>query len=318
MMKCVFIQRLFKWHSYERVLIKVLSPLISTKPIHNPKLMMTLLVRNEADIIETNLFFHRQMGVDGFIVTDNNSTDETANILRKYYEKGWIKEIINEPGNNYNQKKWVDRMIKIAKNKYHTDWIINADADELWYTPLGNLKKEIDYLTCNIVNCPLMNVMPEEKTPLSCWNKVVVSPIQDLEERGLSKYAIYNIQINKEMHRTKGYIRISDGNHFVEMFPEKRSYNSTIVIYHYPVRGYSHFQKKVVQGGEAINNNPAKNIGTHWKALYDIYLQGKLFEEYKKVVGDKNVVGQMLDEGSVKIDETVPLILKKILSKAKC
>lgn len=65
-----------------------------------------------------------------------------------------------------------------------------------------------------------MNVMPEEKTPLSCWNKVVVSPIQDLEERGLSKYAIYNIQINKEMHRTKGYIRISDGNHFVEMFPE--------------------------------------------------------------------------------------------------
>ena len=36
-------------------------------------------------------------------------------------------------------------------------------------------------------------------------------------------------------------------------------------------------------------------------------------KEYKKVVGDKNVVGQMLDEGSVKIDETVPLILKKIL-----
>ena len=102
------------------------------------------------------------------------------------------------------------------------------------------------------------------------------------------------------------------------MFPEKRSYNSTIVIYHYPVRGYSHFQKKVVQGGEAINNNPAKNIGTHWKALYDIYLQGKLFEEYKKVVGDKNVVEQMLDEGSVKIDDTVPLKLKKILSKAKC
>ena len=29
-------------------------------------------------------------------------------------------------------------------------------------------------------------------------------------------------------------------------------------------------------------------------------------------------IEQMLDEGSVKIDETVPLILKKILSKAKC
>lgn len=73
-----------------------------------------------------------------------------------------------------------------------------------------------------------------------------------------------------------------------------------------------------MQGGEAINNNPAKNIGTHWKALYDIYLQGNLSEEYQKVVGDKDVVRQMMDEGSVEIDETVPLILKKILSKTKC
>ena len=76
----------------------------------------------------------------GFIVTDNNSTDHTPDILRKYKELGWIKEIIQEPATDYRQKKWVDRMVWCAKTVFHADWVINADADEFWYAPSGNLK----------------------------------------------------------------------------------------------------------------------------------------------------------------------------------
>ena len=47
----------------------------------NPRVIMTLLVKNEADIIAANLEFHHQMGVDGFIVTDNESySDYDAHI----------------------------------------------------------------------------------------------------------------------------------------------------------------------------------------------------------------------------------------------
>jgi glycosyltransferase involved in cell wall biosynthesis len=52
---------------------------------------MTLLVNNEADILEKHIRFHKAMGVDAFIVTDNNSTDGTIDILEKYAAKGWIK-----------------------------------------------------------------------------------------------------------------------------------------------------------------------------------------------------------------------------------
>ena len=38
----------------------------------SPVLMMTLLVKNEEAMLEQNLQFHKAMGVDGFIVTDNN------------------------------------------------------------------------------------------------------------------------------------------------------------------------------------------------------------------------------------------------------
>ena len=108
----------------------------------NPKLIMTLLVKNEEDILEENLCFHKAMGVDGFIITDNNSTDGTIEIIQKYQKEGWIKEAIIEKATNYNQKVWVDRMIKIAKKQLHADWVINADADELWYSPTGSLKTE--------------------------------------------------------------------------------------------------------------------------------------------------------------------------------
>ena len=58
----------------------------------SPKLVMTLLVKNEEDMLEKNLQFHKSMGVDGFIVTDNNSTDRTPEIIKEYQEKGLIPQ----------------------------------------------------------------------------------------------------------------------------------------------------------------------------------------------------------------------------------
>jgi len=55
------------------------------------KLVMTLLVRDEEDIIGENIEFHIRQGVDFFLVMDNNSIDNTKNILKKYEESGILK-----------------------------------------------------------------------------------------------------------------------------------------------------------------------------------------------------------------------------------
>lgn len=99
---------------------------------------MTLLVRNEEDVFEENLIYHKKSGVDFFVVTDNNSTDKTSNIIEKYYKLGWIKETIFVKENNYDQVKWVDNMIRIA-GEHKADWIINSDADEFWVSDKNNL-----------------------------------------------------------------------------------------------------------------------------------------------------------------------------------
>ena len=41
------------------------------------KIIMTILAKNEIDVIEENIKFHLKQGIDFIIATDNNSTDGT-------------------------------------------------------------------------------------------------------------------------------------------------------------------------------------------------------------------------------------------------
>lgn len=54
---------------------KYVKKYLKQKEIDNLKLIITLLVKDEEDILETNIRFHKAMGADGFIVTSHNSTD---------------------------------------------------------------------------------------------------------------------------------------------------------------------------------------------------------------------------------------------------
>ena len=60
------------------------------------KLFMTLLVRDEAEILALNLEHHLAQGIDFFIVTDNGSVDATPEILQTYADRGLL-ELIQEP-----------------------------------------------------------------------------------------------------------------------------------------------------------------------------------------------------------------------------
>ena len=52
------------------------------------KLVLTLLVRDEADIVESCIRYHLERGVDLVLATDHRSVDGTTDILRGYERDG--------------------------------------------------------------------------------------------------------------------------------------------------------------------------------------------------------------------------------------
>lgn len=275
----------------------------------NPRIIMTLLVKNEEDMIERHLHYHKQMGVDAFIVTDNNSTDRTPEILQRYVEQGWIVELIEEKSSGYEQKMWVDRMVCLAQKKHRADWIINADADEFWYSPKGNLKKELAETNCNVLKCCLCNMLPDEDRPYWQWDKRV-KPVQNPEEFNLSPYSIYGRYTYKVAHRAAGYVQISMGNHKVAMFPHRMEH-SPIHIFHFTVRGREQFLQKMINGGRELETHKGRHGGRHWRYFYELYKQGKLEEEYDRVIG-KVAFDRLEKEGYIVKDNTLPRLLQEI------
>ena len=102
------------------------------------KIVMTLLARDERDIVEQHLAFHLSAGIDLVIVTDHASTDGTEEVLERYERDGRI-QVIREADGPFRQREWVTRMARLAAEEHGADWVLNSDVDEFWWPRGGNL-----------------------------------------------------------------------------------------------------------------------------------------------------------------------------------
>lgn len=248
------------------------------------KLVMTLLVRDEADVIAINLEHHLAQGVDAFIVTDNGSVDATLQILRQYEQRG-VLELIREPAQTYAQAVWVTRMAERAA-AINADWVIHADADEFWIAaqPGRRLRDVVSQLPATD---PVHRVQR--------WNAVLRRSQADqdrIEPRQIRWYDSNSRNSKnkplppKVLHRGRSGVQIGQGNHSLT-WPDPdvpiRS-NSDLLILHLPLRGYRHYERKIRQGGRAYAANPdlPASVGNTWRQEHLLYLAGDLPERWRE------------------------------------
>lgn len=279
-----------------------------------PHIVMTLLVKNEEQMLAQQIEFHHALGVDHFIVTDNNSTDGTPDIIRRYQDKGWVVDVIEEHATDYEQKAWVDRMVELARAKHHADWIINADADEFWLPACGSFPELLKATRANVLAGELHSVLPEESKPWQEWTQLV-RYVDDYEAYGLSRFSIFERQNKKVLHRSRGYLQISMGNHKVSMLPHIE-HRADITIFHFNVRGREQFMQKMINGGKQLEQHKGRHGGRHWRYFYKLYKEGKLAEEYDRVVGT-HVRDRLLSEGYIYEDTRLRDFLEKLNAKER-
>jgi glycosyltransferase involved in cell wall biosynthesis len=247
------------------------------------KLVMTLLVRDEQDIVRENLDFHLAQGVDQVIVTDNGSEDATAEILREYESRGVVR-LLFEASDDYSQGRWVTRMARLAATD-GADWVINNDADEFWWPRAGSLRSIFERLgdEVGLVVARRENFVPRPEDGRPFWERMTLRERESLNPLGKPLPP-------KLAHRADPKIAVAQGNHKVEGARlGERLDDGSIEILHFPMRTYAQFENKIIKGGRAYarNRELPERTGRTWRRLYEIWEQGRLRDHY-----DENVVGE--------------------------
>ncbi len=262
--------------------------------LNSIKLVMTILVKNEADIIEANIKTHSYLGVDAFMIMDNNSTDGTREILSKL-SKEFNITIVDEKG-YYQQKKFMTKLAFLAKKKYKPDWIINSDADEFWIpTDRKNLKEHLAFKG-GVVRIDRFNMLPlvESIERDNIFFNSIYEVTNQINYRFLKREDISILlgqASRKVITNPHGLIKINSGNHSAEhiAFWDKKTIKG-IRNYHYPIRSYKQFKKRVVTRKEVLENYPNVKMGDHYRDLVKKYNSGDLKEEYMRYIFKQNEI----------------------------
>ena len=257
------------------------------------KLAMTLLVRDEADIVDDHIAFHLAAGVDFVVAGDNGSTDGTAEILEKYARDGYLNRItVPDP---FSQIDVVTQMARMAATSFGADWVINSDADEFWWARTGTLKE-------------LLSAVPARFGSVrGMWRNFVARP-----ERPGSFAETMTVRTNettggphpfnphfKTVHRASPDVEVGGGNHDVSgrgLTPLFGWY--PIDILHFPIRSLAHFERKFLRwwqitavDGEA--SNPYYNV------VRDAHREGRIAELYEPFVIDDEQLARGLADGTL-------------------
>lgn len=248
------------------------------------KLVLTLLCRDEADIITEVLEFHLQRGVDQILVTDNASSDATPQILARYADSDRV-QVLHQDAHTHDQATWVSQMAEIAWRDLGADWVIHGDADEFWWCAEGDLKACLQAVPASMqaLSVRRSNFLP----PTAAASGGPFHQRQTLRERR-SCNALGQPLPAKVCHRGGAGIWVDDGNHAVSQNgqPLPAPPWRPLEILHFPVRSLAQYERKIRQGAAALARNPRLDpaVGATWRRLNDqLQAEGTLAASYRQL-----------------------------------
>jgi Glycosyl transferase family 2 len=262
------------------------------------KLVMTLLARDEADIVDAQVAYHLHAGVDHVIAMDNRSSDGTTELLERYERAGCLT-LLREPRDDMRQDEWVTRMARLAATEHAADWVINADADEFWWPRGGSLKDVV------------ATVPDRYGVVRGCWRHFLPRPDDGafFAERMTVRLATPAAPGDKETifhghqkvaHRAHDEVEIERGNHNAEApgLEPLRAWHPLEVL-HFSFRSVAQLERKV-HGGWL--RSPGYEPTGHRIVLDEAFRSGRLEAYYASFAVDDDALAEGLAKGTLAVD----------------
>jgi hypothetical protein len=261
------------------------------------KLVMTLLARDEADIVDAQVAYHLNAGVDFVIAMDNLSEDGTTEILESYAREGHL-HLVREDSPYLRQADWITRLGRLAATDFAADWVIHGDADEFWW-PRGESLKDVLASVPDrygIVRALLRQFVPRPDDGSFFADRMIVrlsaaAPIND--PRSLFRPNL------KVLHRADPHVTVSIGAQRLidSSFAPLRGWYP-IEFFHFPVRSYEQAERKYSRH----KTGPAQTPSPYYDRIQDLRDQGRLSEFYESLVVGDDALARGVDDGSLVLD----------------
>lgn len=258
------------------------------------RIVGTLMVRDEVDIVAAMVEHTLDQGVDLLLVTDNGSVDGTHEVLREYAATGRV-ELFTDPLHEHQQGEVVTRMARRARTEHRADWVINLDGDEfvvardpalsvreaLERTPL-----HLNEFTVDVVN--LVGPVASQRPGLTVFDELVWRDQRPDEE--LTRSDLHAHPTPNAIHRGESDVVVRNGNHFTSLETNGQPDEAvSLEVLHVPWRSWEQFQSKVVNTGSAYEASPVLNPSPNHHGMrdYALWKDGTLRPSYERRMPDE-------------------------------
>ncbi len=256
-------------------------------------LAMTMVVRDEEEILAANLAYHQALGVDVVLVIDHGSSDATPEILERHAKSGVVRWWRDEE-RAHLQADRVSRLLAIARDDHGAAWVIHSDADEFWMPIAGSLRDVFGAVPDDYgwLRVPRSEFLPVGSGDGPFHERIVHRPRRSLNLRGTALEP-------KVAQRPEAADRVAPGNHDLIAPRLRRAPDiGSVEVLHFPMRSYAQFMRKVLRNGIGHEANADREHpnGIDQLALLDALRAGRLPERWEQHV---------LDPGAGEHDELI-------------
>lgn len=246
-----------------------------------------MIVRNEADIVRTNLLYHIALGIDRFLVVDNGSEDGTGRILQELSQNGrisWTRD-----AGPYKQSE-ITTELALEAYLRGADWVVPVDADEFWYAPGGNFRGVLEQSGAGALRVEVVNYIqkreqrdttPDVLLTMTRRSPKAIGPLERVRELIETQQFGYveAVYAPKWISRATSGLQIGVGNHLVDGAAGPLEETDQILCLHAPLRSQSVFEAQVGHARRAVE---AGNLKVwHWIRWKQLAEKGGLGPEWR-------------------------------------
>lgn len=256
-----------------------------TTETERPRVAAIMMIRDEGDVIEANIRHHARLGVDHFVILDHGSADATADILRTLSDEGMPLTVLTYARDaEIELSQWYAALFAQVRAR-DADIVLQIDGDEFWHLTTDSFA-ELDWIV-PVITAPRFNMFAPRAAigsadsalrthiyragrpfPPDDYRSCVIRGDRDIA----LDYPVHMTRIEpKVVFRLEEMGEITMAGHGIVthsgqvLRPEP---DGSAMIFHYPLRSFEQFARKVAAFGAVYENNPALDRGISWQTRY--------------------------------------------------